>query len=172
MTFRRYSSKYVGSNVNQVDFGKKTFWTCYCCSLLKCKSRMLSLTGTCCLAICPFFFFFFVPLKFRFSFLYVCPASVLLLLLSTQCTPACSTLTFAAVLHPSKLRSSMRPLLDCVQLTALRPRGSPGQWPSTKAPGASSTSATKFPAAQGDSRSKSHSPAKHTLYIHTDARTH
>lgn len=133
---------------------------------------MLSLTGTCCLAICPFFFFFFVPLKFRFSFLYVCPASVLLLLLSTQCTPACSTLTFAAVLHPSKLRSSMRPLLDCVQLTALRPRGSPGQWPSTKAPGASSTSATKFPAAQGDSRSKSHSPAKHTLYIHTDARTH
>lgn len=123
-------------------------------------------------AVSQFVPFFFVPLKFRFSFLYVCPASVLLLLLSTQCTPACSTLTFAAVLHPSKLRSSMRPLLDCVQLTALRPRGSPGQWPSTKAPGASSTSATKFPAAQGDSRSKSHSPAKHTLYIHTDARTH
>lgn len=110
------------------------FLTCYCCSLLNvcCQSHTHALSLL--IIFCP-------------SLIHICscfPVSDLLLLLSAYHTPACSTLTFAAVLHPSKLSSSMCPPLDCVQLTALRPRGSVAQWPSTKAPGASSTSATKF----------------------------
>lgn len=140
-TVGRYSSKYILSNVNQVE----TFWPCYCCSLPKMQiTHSVSHRHMLFFAIPPLWLLW----NSKPSFLYVCssiPASVLLLLLSTQRSPACSTLTFAAVLHPSKLHCSTRPLLDCVWLTALRPRGSPGQWPSTKAPGASSTSATKFP---------------------------
>lgn len=83
--------------------------------------------------------------------------------------PACSALTFAVVLHPSKLRCSARPLLDCVQLTALRPRGSPAQWPSTKAPGASSTSTTKFP--QPRETAVANPILLQNTYLHTNTHT-
>lgn len=158
----------------------QTFWTCYCCSLLRCKSLMLSVTGTCCLA--NRLYFFLNPSKnsnlrsCMFALLFLFLSS--LLLLSTQRPPACSTLTFAAVLRPSKLRCSMHPLLDCVQLTALRPRGSPGQWPSTKAPGASSTSPTRFPQPRETAVANpillqnTHTHTDTIQYIHTNTYTH
>lgn len=75
------------------------------------------------------------------------------------CPPLCSTLTFAAARGCAALRVPSFAMF--VQLTALRPRNFPGQWPSTKGP-RSILHHRSILQAQRDDRRKSHSPAKHT----------
>lgn len=119
------------SNANRIDFDTNLLDILF----LPCKSH------TCCQSHSAPLIVFILIFPPGTSFIL---ASVLFLLLSTRHASACSTLTFAVVPRPSKPRCSMNPLLDSVRLTALRPRGSLAQWPSTKALRASTTSATKF----------------------------
>lgn len=127
----KYSWKLQQSNANRIDFDTNLSDILF----LPCKSH------TCCQSHFAPLIVFILIFPAGTSFIL---ASALFLLLSTRRAPACSTLTFPVVPRPSKHRCSMNPLLDSVRLTALRPRGSPAQWPSTKALRASTTSTTKF----------------------------
>lgn len=118
----------MSSNINNVHFGTNRFG-----GVIAKVHIMFSLL----LFFCCVFFNFESALLPLLSSSLCCQ-------LATRRQPR-GTLTFAVARRPSKPRCSVRSLLDCVQLTALRPRGFQGQWPYTKAPGALATSATRFP---------------------------
>lgn len=167
-TVRRYSSKYILSNVNQVE----TFWPCYCCSLPKMQithsvshRHMLFFRNSSS----------FVPLKFK-TFILVC-----LLLSPCFCPPPfVVNSTLARLQHFNLCRCS--PSLKAALLNASPPRlcsvdsATPPWLPGTmalhKGPRSILHLQHQIPLAQGDSHSKSHSPAKHTHTMHAHKSTH